>query len=127
MAVTEESKLAKKVEEKTDEVKFTDDELKSLGDLQQRYSSISTQFGQIRVRRLLLQQELDALDGAEENLEKEYTNTQQSEQTLVKELNEKYGPGNLDPSTGVFTSTKEQQFKKTSQNNRLGFLCSIYN
>ena len=108
MAVTEESKLAKKVEEKTDEVKFTDDELKSLGDLQQRYNSISTQFGQVRVRRLLLQQELDALDGAEESLEKEYTNTQQSEQTLVKELNEKYGPGNLDPSTGVFTSTKEQ-------------------
>ena len=49
MAVTEESKLAKKVEEKTDEVKFTDDELKSLGDLQQRYSSISTQFGQVWV------------------------------------------------------------------------------
>ena len=31
MAVTEESKLAKKVEEQTSEIKFTEDELKSLG------------------------------------------------------------------------------------------------
>ena len=29
-----------------------------------------------------------------------------SEQTLVNDLNEKYGPGNLDPTSGVFTPTK---------------------
>ena len=39
MAVTEESKLAKKVEEKDKETKFTEDELKSLSDLQQRYNN----------------------------------------------------------------------------------------
>ena len=126
MAVTEESKLAKKVEEKTSEIKFTDDELKSLSDLQQRYTNGQTAFGQLQVRRLLINQELESLDEAELRLETEYSQTQKDEQKLVAELNEKYGAGNLDPATGVFTPTPQQQNKKTSQNNRLGFLCSIY-
>ncbi len=28
---------------------------------------------------------------------------QETERKLVADLNEKYGPGNLDPATGVFT------------------------
>ena len=108
MAVTEESKLAKKVEEKTDETKFTEDELKSLSELQQRYNNGQGAFGQLKVRRLLLEQELKALDEAELRLEAEYTQTQQDEQKLVAELNEKYGAGNLDPATGVFTPAPKQ-------------------
>jgi hypothetical protein len=30
---------------------------------------------------------------------------------LVKELNKKYGPGNLDPATGVFTPTPVEDKK----------------
>ena len=108
MAVTEESKLAKKVEEKDKETKFTEDELKSLSDLQQRYNNGQAAFGQLKVRRLLLEQELKALDEAELGLETEYAQTQQDEQKLVAELNEKYGAGNLDPSTGVFTPAPKQ-------------------
>ena len=108
MAVTEESKLAKKVEEKISETKFTEEELKSLSELQQRYTNGQAGFGQLKVRKLLLEQELKALEEAELRLETEYTQTQQDEQKLVAELNEKYGAGNLDPSTGVFTPTPQQ-------------------
>ena len=108
MAVTEESKLAKKVEEKISETKFTEEELKSLSELQQRYTNGQAGFGQLKVRKLLLEQELKALEEAELRLETEYTQTQQDEQKLVAELNEKYGPGNLDPATGVFTPAPQQ-------------------
>tara|TARA_B100002019_G_C21150938_1_gene538211 strand:- start:351 stop:677 length:327 start_codon:yes stop_codon:yes gene_type:complete len=108
MAVTEESKLAKKVEEKISETKFTEEELKSLSELQQRYTNGQAGFGQLKVRKLLLEQELKALEEAELRLETEYTQTQQDEQKLVAELNEKYGAGNLDPSTGVFTPAPKQ-------------------
>ena len=108
MAVTEESKLAKKVEEKISETKFTEEELKSLSELQQRYTNGQAGFGQLKVRKLLLEQELKALEEAELRLETEYTQTQQDEQKLVAELNEKYGAGNLDPATGVFTPTPQQ-------------------
>ena len=85
------------------ETKFTEDELKSLQELQNSYQQKQLQFGQLRVQRLLVQQQLDAIDDTEAKLEVEYSEVQETERKLVADLNEKYGPGNLDPATGVFT------------------------
>ena len=85
------------------ETKFTEDELKSLQDLQTSYQQKQLQFGQLEVQRLLVSQQLDALDNAKAQLEVEYGEVQETERKLVQELNKKYGPGNLDPATGVFT------------------------
>ena len=103
MAVTEESNLAKKVEEKDSEIKFSDEELQSLRELQEGYQEKQAQFGQLKVQKLLIQQQLDALERTEAQFESDYSNLQTKEQDIVKQLNEKYGPGNLDPQTGVFT------------------------
>ena len=108
MAVTEESKLAQKVEAQTSEIKFTEDELKSLNDLNNGYTTKQQQFGQLKVQRILLTQQLEALDETEIRLETEYSELQKSEQQLVQSLNEKYGPGQLDPNTGVFTPTAQE-------------------
>ena len=109
MAVTEESNLAKKVEEKSSEVKFTEDELKSLRDLQDGYSEKSAQFGQLKVQKLLVQQQLDQLEQTEVQMEADYASLQEKERELVKSLNEKYGPGQLDPQTGVFTPVPQEE------------------
>ena len=85
------------------ETKFTEDELKSLQELQNSYQGKQLQFGQLRVQRLLVQQQLDAIDDTEAKLEVEYSEVQETERKLVADLNKKYGPGNLDPATGVFT------------------------
>ena len=85
------------------EIKFSEEELKSLSDLQSSYQQKQLQFGQLRVQRLLVQQQLDSISDAEAKLEVEYGDVQETERNLVKQLNEKYGPGNLDPATGVFT------------------------
>ena len=108
MAVTEESNLAKKVSEKASETKFSDEELTSLKSLQEGYTEKQAQFGQLEVQKLLLQQQVDALDTAKTKLEVDYAGIQETEQRLVKQLNEKYGPGNLDPATGVFTPAPEE-------------------
>ena len=89
------------------ETKFTDDELKSLQELQNSYQQKQLQFGQLRVQRLLVQQQLDAIDDTEAKLEVEYGEVQETERKLVADLNKKYGPGNLDPQTGVFTPAPE--------------------
>ena len=52
---------------------------------------------------MLDKQQLNSIDEAEAKLEVEYAEVQETERTLVKSLNDKYGPGNLDPTTGVFT------------------------
>ncbi len=96
------------------ETKFSEDELKSLQDLQNAYQGKQLQFGQLRVQRLLVQQQLDSIDDAEAKLEVEYGDVQENERNLVKQLNEKYGPGNLDPATGVFTPAP-QESEQTSE------------
>ena len=85
------------------ETKFSEEELKSLQDLQNSYQQKQMQFGQLEVQRLLVTQQLDALDSAKAKLEVEYGEVQDTERKLVQDLNKKYGPGNLDPQTGVFT------------------------
>ena len=39
------------------------------------------------------------------DVQTEYEAVQQTERDLVAKLNEKYGPGQLDPATGIFTPT----------------------
>ena len=91
------------------ETKFSEEELKSLQELQNSYQGKQVQFGQLRVQRLLVQQQLDAIDETEAKLEVEYSEVQETERNLVKSLNEKYGPGALDPQTGVFTPAPQAE------------------
>lgn len=94
----------KKVEvEESKELKFTDDELQSLQALQTGYQEKQSALGQLAVQRILLNQQLEALETRTVEIETEYKTVQQEEQDIVKTLNEKYGPGQLDPTTGVFT------------------------
>ena len=95
-----------------DEIKFTDDELKSLQELQNNYQEKQTLFGQLAVQKILLDQQMDALETRKTEVEQEYEGVQQQERDLVKTLNEKYGPGSLNPETGVFTPTPTETPKE---------------
>ena len=92
-----------------DEIKFTDEELKSLQDLSQSYQNIQASFGQMKVQKILNQQQADALEEAEVKMDADYKDIQDNERKLVEELNEKYGPGQLDPQTGVFTPVPQEE------------------
>ena len=80
----------------SDEIKFTDEELKSLGDLQQDYQRITNSYGQIALAKHNLEEQ-------EAAVKSEFENTRQQEQKLLNSITEKYGPGQLNPQTGVFT------------------------
>ena len=90
-------------------VKFTDEELSSLQELQNTYASISTQFGQVKVSRINLERQMENLDDAENRLEKKWEENRQTESDLVKSLNEKYGAGSLNPTTGEFIPQPTQE------------------
>ena len=96
-----------KVIEASNEVKFTDDELQELQSLQDGYQEKQALLGAISVQRILLDQQSDALEARKTEVETEYEGVQQQERDLVQKLNEKYGPGQLDPATGVFTPVPE--------------------
>ena len=96
-----------KVVESSDEIKFTEEELQGLQSLQSGYQEKQTLLGQLSVQRILLDQQSDALEARRSEDEQEYEAVQQQERDLVAQLNEKYGPGSLNPETGVFTPTPE--------------------
>ena len=80
----------------SEEIKFTEEELKSLGDLQQSYQRITNSYGQIAIAKHNLEEQ-------EAAVKSEFENTRQQEQKLLNSITEKYGPGQLNPQTGVFT------------------------
>ena len=92
-----------------DEIKFSDEELKSLQELSQNYQNIQASFGQLKVQKILNQQQSEALEEAEVKMDADYKEIQDKERELVQQLNEKYGPGQLDPQTGVFTPTPQEE------------------
>ncbi len=100
--MAEETKTAE-----TAEMKFTEEELQSLQTLQTNYQEKQAVLGQLAVQRILLNQQSEALGARITEVEQEYQNVQQEERDLVTKLNEKYGPGQHDPQTGVFTPTNQ--------------------
>ena len=91
------------------EIKFSDEELQSLNELSQGYQNIQAAFGQMKVQHILAEQQLSSLEEAEVQMESDYSDLQEKERELVQQLNEKYGPGQLDPQTGVFTPAPEPE------------------
>ena len=88
---------------------FSEEELKSLQELSQSYQNIQASFGQMKVQKILNQQQADALEEAEVKMDADYKDIQDNERKLVEELNKKYGPGQLDPQTGVFTPAPQEE------------------
>jgi len=86
-----------------DAVTFTKDEMKSIKEIQQTYNTVSNTFGQVSVNRIRVDQQLAELDAAEDRLKSDLANNQTREREFVEVINKKYGDGNLDISSGVFT------------------------
>ena len=80
----------------SEEIKFTEEELISLSDLQQSYQRITNSYGQIALAKHNLEEQ-------EAAVKSEFENTRKQEQNLLNSITEKYGPGQLNPQTGVFT------------------------
>ena len=85
------------------EKKFTDEELEKIKGIQTGYQQKTALFGQLSLQKFQVTRQLESLETAEENLRNEIIQLETTERELVKELNQKYGAGTLDPQTGTFT------------------------
>ena len=83
--------------------KFSDDDLKSLQDLQEKYFQIQQKLGNVKITRLNLEKQLEELNGVEKSIENEYLLLKDEEVKVVDDFTAKYGQGSLDTKTGLFT------------------------
>ena len=104
----EESKLTEKLQKKESEIKFTEDEIKQVNDIQMSYAEITNKFGQLSLTRIRLERQLNSLSDTYNDLVKELTDRQEEENKFLESINEKYGQGTLNPETGVFTPNKSE-------------------
>ena len=78
-----------------EDIKFTDEELKSIEGIRTQYTEITNRFGQITLTKY-------NLDLQEKQAHKDFEAIRAEEQKVLNGITEKYGPGTLDPNT-VFT------------------------
>ena len=87
-----------------EEVKFTEEELTQVQNIQKSYISVQTQFGQLKLSQI-------RLDEQEVNLEESLKQIQSEEKKFLDGITEKYGQGTLNPETGVFTPVETTENK----------------
>ena len=91
------------------EVKFTDDELKSIQESSQKSNEITNTFRQLAIAKINLEKQSEAVEEEEFKLHEELEALKKQEQETLQSITDKYGPGQLDPQTGVFTPSVEVQ------------------
>ena len=91
---------------KSKEIKFTQDELTNIESIRNGFDEVQTLLGRLEIQRIQTEQALENIHNDKLRLETRYSDLVGEERKVVQELNEKYGPGNLDPDTGVFTPIK---------------------
>jgi hypothetical protein len=84
-------------------VKFTDEEMKLFAELQSKYQQNVVKFGQLQIKKYMIDDEVVKIREDEQKLKEEYSEIQKLEDDLLKQITEKYGEGSLNPKTGIFT------------------------
>ncbi len=84
-----------------EEVKFTEEELPQVQNIQKSYANVQNQFGQLKLAQI-------RLDNDEVVLEDALKSIQDEEKKFLDGITEKYGQGSLNPETGVFTPTENK-------------------
>ena len=91
------------------EVKFTEEELQSIQNLSVKNNDIVNRFGQLAIAKINLEKQSEAVEEEEFKLHEELDSVKKEEQETLQKITDKYGPGSLDPQTGVFTPSVEVQ------------------
>tara|TARA_Y100000389_G_scaffold121831_1_gene119223 strand:- start:1764 stop:2048 length:285 start_codon:yes stop_codon:yes gene_type:complete len=91
-----------------DAIKFTEEELQTLQNLQSTYNQITLAMGQVSLQKIQLEKR-------EESILNTLSEVREKENTLAKELTDKYGKGSLNIETGDFTPIVEEEAEEAPQ------------
>jgi hypothetical protein len=84
-------------------VKFTKEEISKVKSFRDDFSLITAKLGEIEIENIILKSQQTNLDNYKAEQESKYVKLRQDEIKLAGELKEKYGDGEFDLETGIFT------------------------
>jgi t-SNARE complex subunit (syntaxin) len=79
--------------------KLSDDEVHQLKTIQEKYSQLTANLGQLEIQSTLLEEE-------KSKIRSQYMTVRQTESEFAQTLNEKYGEGTINLETNEFTPSK---------------------
>lgn len=93
----------------SEEIKFTQEEMQEIADLQSNYQQKIFQLGQIRLDEISIEDAKKNLETRQEEVMTEWKEIQKTENELVNKLAGKYGNGSLNLKDGTFTPAPPDQ------------------
>jgi hypothetical protein len=87
-------------------IKFTEEEISSIKGFRDNFSQITARLGEIEIENIILKSQQSTLDKLKLDEESKYVKLREEEIKLAGELKEKYGDGEFDLETGIFTPVK---------------------
>ena len=88
------------------QIKFTEEELNNIKTIRDQSTALVLDFGQVELDLFVVNKRLTDLQAEKEKLQSTYIDLQTREQSLIQELNTKYGSGTVDIESGVFIPNK---------------------
>ena len=89
-----------------EQIKFTEQEVNQINELRQGFTRVFLQLGELTIDKKKKIEEFEIL---ESELQQRHNELLQAEENIFKALNEKYGDGNYDPNTGIFTPIENNE------------------
>lgn len=83
--------------------KFTQEEINEIKQVQSNYQTVGLDLVQIKLAILSTKNQLEALEVQEKATTERILDINEQEKSIAKKLEEKYGKGEIDLDSGVFT------------------------
>jgi DNA repair exonuclease SbcCD ATPase subunit len=95
--------MAELNQKETQQIKFEDEEIKKIQKFRDDFSEITAKLGEVEIELTLIETQLGKINEYKSQLRNKYIQLRESEVKLANELKEKYGEGEFDITTGLFT------------------------
>ena len=87
----------------SESIKFSEEEIAEIKQVQTNYQKLGLDLVQIKLAVLSAKNQLEAFESEEKVLTERILELNESERTIAKKLEEKYGKGEIDLESGLFT------------------------
>ena len=87
----------------SEQIKFSEEEIAEIKQVQTNYQKLGLDLVQIKLAILNAKNQVDTYESEEKMLTERILDLNEAERTIAKNLEEKYGKGEIDLESGVFT------------------------
>ena len=84
-------------------IKFSTEEIEKVEAFKSDFSDLTARLGEIEIEMIIIENQKAQIEQYKETLKAKYIELRESEVKLANELKDKYGDGEFDTTTGIFT------------------------